>query len=234
MRDQVTELLTDFGHIDILWFDFSYPGEDGKGREDWESEKLMELIRSLQAACPGKQPSQSGRGTGFHDPGTIHSLRQPEKERRFPMPWEGCQTFSGSWGYFRDEASWKSPEMLIQMLVNHVSRGGNLLMNVGPTARGDFDYRAIAALEVYADWMKYNSRAIYGCKAAPEDFIPPEDCRYTYNPETKRLYLHIFAWPFKAVHLKGMAGKVKYAQLLNDASEIIMREAASNVPLRTK
>ena len=93
------------------------------------------------------------------------------------------------------------------MLINHVSRGGNLLMNVGPTARGEFDYRAIAALETYADWMKYHSRSIYSCKEAPEGIVAPEDCRYTYNPETNRLYLHIFAWPFKAVHLKNMAGQ---------------------------
>ena len=69
------------------------------------------------------------------------------------------------------EPDFKTPEMLVQMLVNHVSRGGNLLMNVGPIARGEFDYRAIAALEVYGDWMKYHSRSIYGCGEAPEGFM---------------------------------------------------------------
>jgi alpha-L-fucosidase len=102
-------------------------------------------------------------------------------------------------------------------------------MNIGPTARGEFDYRAVNALETYSDWMQYNSRSIYSCKEAPNGLIPPEDCRYTYNPKTNRLYLHFFAWPFKAIHLADMAGKVKYAQLLNDASEIIMREGVSDV-----
>jgi len=229
MRDQVTELLTDFGHIDILWFDFSYPGEDGKGHADWESEKLIKTIRSLQPHVLVNNRLDLDVEPDFETPEQYTPSAGLKKKDGSPMPWEGCQTFSGSWGYFRDETSWKSPEMLVQMLVNHVSRGGNLLMNVGPTARGEFDYRAIAALDAYGDWMKYNSRSIYGCGAASEGLIAPEDCRYTYNPETNCLYLHFFAWPFKAVHLTGLADKVKYAQLLNDASEIIMREAASDI-----
>jgi len=77
--------------------------------------------------------------------------------------------------------------------------------------------------------MKFHNRSIYGCTIAPKGMVPPEDCRYTYNPATKRLYVHIFAWPFKAIHLPGMAGKVKYAQLLNDASEIKMRDEKSDI-----
>ena len=57
------------------------------------------------------------------------------------VPWETCQTFSGSWGYYRDENSWKSPAQLLELLIESVSKGGNLLLNVGPTARGVFDYQ---------------------------------------------------------------------------------------------
>ena len=73
-------------------------------------------------------------------------------------------------------------------------------------------------------WMKQHSRAIYGCTFAPDGLQAPADCRYTYNPEANRLYLHCFAWPFKSVHLPGLAGRVQYAQLLNDASEIHFRD----------
>lgn len=113
--------------------------------------------------------------------------------------------------------------MCIQMLVNHVSRNGNLLMNVGPTSRGYIDQRALDRLAGYAEWMKYNSRSIYGCGAAPEEFPAPPDCRYTWNPETRRLYLHCFAWPFKHITLPNLADKVRYAQLLADGSEIRIR-----------
>lgn len=222
MRDQVTELLTNYGKIDVLWFDFSYP-DRGKGHDDWESEKLIRLVRSLQPDIivdnrldlPGSgdivTPEQFTPDKGMVD------------EQGNPVVWEGCQTFSGSWGYHRDESSWKSVPMCIEMLVNHVSRGGNLLMNVGPTSRGYIDGRAMERLAGYGRWMKYNSRSIYGCGMAPAEFPVPPDCRYTYNPETKRLYLHLFAWPFKHITLENLGGKIRYAQLLADGSEVRFR-----------
>jgi alpha-L-fucosidase len=139
-----------------------------------------------------------------------------------PVVWETCQTFSGSWGYHRDEATWKSPEQLIQMLVNSVSCGGNLLMNVGPTARGMFDDRAQDALDVYAEWMLFHGRSVYGCTQS--EFQAPADCRLTQNE--KRLYCHVFAWPFRHLHMDGLAGKVAYAQLLHDASQVHFTESA--------
>ncbi|HMR85658.1 MAG TPA: alpha-L-fucosidase, partial [Niabella sp.] len=136
------------------------------------------------------------------------------------VPWETCQTFSGSWGYYRDEHSWKSPEQLVVMLVETVSKGGNLLLNVGPTARGNFDERASDRLAAMGKWMKYNGRAIYGCTEAPGQFKKPANCLLTYNPEKKRLYIHVLQWPFKTLLLEGYKGKFKYAQLLQDGSEI--------------
>ena len=146
------------------------------------------------------------------------------------LTWEACQTFSGSWGYYRDETTWKSPEMLIRMLVNSVALGGNLLMNVGPTSRGYLDKRACDALQVYADWMRVNSRAIYGCTMAEPDILPccPPDCRFTQSEDGKRLYVHLFAYPFAHLHLKGLAGKGDYAQFLHDGSELLMTEGRVN------
>jgi alpha-L-fucosidase len=135
--------------------------------------------------------------------------------------WEACQTLSGSWGYHRDESSWRSTENLIQTLIDCVSKGGNLLLNVGPTARGEFDDRALDRLRGIGDWMRRHSRSIYGCTQAPDKFKTPVDCRLTYHPEKKRLYVHVFAWPYKFIHLDGLdPKKVAYAQLLNDGSEV--------------
>ena len=106
--------------------------------------------------------------------------------------------------------------MLVRMLVDTVSKGGNLLLNVGPNARGEFEPKAIDRLRGIGEWMRLHGRSIYGCTAS--QFTPPPDCRYTQNG--KRLYLHLFAWPFRHVHLDGLANRVEYAQLLNDASEI--------------
>jgi alpha-L-fucosidase len=137
--------------------------------------------------------------------------------------WEANQTFSGSWGYYRDEYTWKSTPMLIRMLVNTVSKGGNLLLNVGPTARGQIEPRALERLDTMGQWMDLHGQAIYGCTAAPEQWTPPRDCRYTWNPETNKLYVHVYAWPFKVLRLPGMEGKIKYAQMLHDGSELFAR-----------
>ena len=232
MRNQVRELLTNYGKIDILWFDFSYPNNNGtgdkawmkgKGKDDWESEKLIALARELQPDIIIDNRAELEQD--LWTPEQFQPTSWPRHEKTGELvTWEACQTFSGSWGYHRDEMTWKSPEMLIRMLINTVALGGNLLMNVGPTARGYLDHRAEAALKVYADWMKYNSRSIYGCTMAEPEFTAPADCRYTQSEDGKRLYVHLFAYPFKALELKGLAGKVEYAQFLHDGSELLYTE----------
>lgn len=224
LRDQVTELLTGFGKIDIIWFDFSYPdrsykGLPGKGRDDWQSVELLTLVRKLAPdIIVNNRLDLDDLTDAMPDMVTPeqYTPRTPPMVKGREAVWEMCQTFSGSWGYFRDEESWKSPEQLIQILIDGVSLGGNLLMNVGPTARGTFDQRAIDALEVYAKWMRLHGRAIYG--AGRSAFVAPDGCRYTQKGN--RLYLHIYNWPNQYLLLDGLRGKVAYAQLLNDASDV--------------
>jgi alpha-L-fucosidase len=235
LRAQVRELLTEF-ELDILWLDFSYPdgeykGMPGKGRADWRSGELYRMIRELVPnIILNNRMDLQNVPPDIYTPEQYQPTAWLEVEGQ-PVVWEACQTFSGSWGYHRDEATWKSPEQLIRMLINTVSCGGNLLMNVGPTARGTFDHRALNALRVYADWMRLHSRSIYGCTQS--DFTPPPDVRYTQTgPERSRragdrLYVHVYTWPFRHLRLPGLAGKVAYAQLLNDASEIPFKDADS-------
>ena len=232
MRNQVRELLTEFGQVDVLWFDFSYPGREykglpGKGHEDWESEELLKLVRDLapRVIVDNRLDLPFGNAD-IYTPEQFQPTEWVTVDGQ-PVVWEACQTFSGSWGYHRDEATWKSPEQLIQMLINTVAVGGNLLMNVGPTARGVFDQRALSALKVYGDWMKLHDRAIYGCTQS--EFEAPNGCRYTQNGN--RLYVHVYAWPFRSLHLPGLGGRIAYAQLLNDASEVKLKEKEANVTL---
>lgn len=224
MREQVRELLTNYGKIDIMWFDFSYPnrtyrGLPGKGHKDWESDKLLALVRELQPHV-----IVNNRLDLLDEEGYLPDITTPEQYTPRVAPtikgqevtWEACHTFSGSWGYYRDEETWKSPEQLVKILIDSVSLGGNLLMNVGPTGRGTFDSRANDALAAYGDWMRLNSRSIYGC--GPSRFTPPKDCRYTQKGN--RLYLHIYSWPFRHIHIEGIGDRIKYAQFLHDASEV--------------
>ena len=225
MRDQVTELLTNYGPVDILWFDFSYPTKPtdklpGKGRDDWESEKLYKLVRKLAPnVIIDNRLDLPGSGD-IQTPEQFQPSEPLRNEDGSLAVWEGCQTFSGSWGYHRDELTWKTDKQCIEMLIRHVAANGNLIMNVGPTARGYLDYRAMDRLKAYGEWMKYHRESIYGCGVAPDEFPAPNGCRYTYNAKTKRLYLHILDWPFRHITLEGLAGKVKYAQFLHDDSEV--------------
>lgn len=233
LHGQVAELLTGFGKIDIMWFDFSYPPGlriewppdcagaivDGKGRDDWRSEELLSTVRKLQ---PGIIVNDR---LDLEGAGDIVTPEQRQPRGRItvggkPVAWEACHTFSGSWGYHRDEDSWKSPGQLVRMLVDTVSKDGNLLLNVGPDGRGRFDPRARERLGALGEWMSLHGRSIYGSGQAPPGIGVPPDCRLTWNPESRRLYLHFFAWPFRQACLDGLGRRVEYAQFLHDGSEV--------------
>ncbi|HKU34391.1 MAG TPA: alpha-L-fucosidase [Paenarthrobacter sp.] len=221
LHGQVRELLGNYGTIDYLFFDFSYAdhGEfwGGKGRKDWDSEALLAMVRELQ---PGIVVNDRLDIPGDFVTPEQYQPAAPMMLDGVPVTWEACQTLNGSWGYDRDNLDYKSVDLLIRMLVDGVSKGGNLLLNVGPTGRGNIDPRALASLAGIGEWMKLHSRSIHGAGTSP--FTAPADARYTQRGD--RLYVHLFAWPFEYVHLPGLAGKVEYAQLLNDASEVFLRE----------
>ena len=217
LHAQVRELLTGYGRIDYLFFDFSYEGRPGrwgaKGATDWRSTELLAMVRELQPEIVVNDR--------LDIPGDFVTPEQyqpvaPMRVDGVEVPWEACQTLNGSWGYDRDNLDDKSPDLLIRMLVDGVAKNGNLLLNVGPTGRGLVDPGATETLEVIGEWMRPHSRSIHGCGASTH--TPPPDCRYTQRGD--RLYLHLFAWPLRQVHLPGLAGRVRYAQFLHDASEV--------------
>jgi alpha-L-fucosidase len=222
LKNEVHEILTNYGKVDILWLDYSFPGKFGKGRDDWGSVELMKMVRKLQPGILVNDRADLkdyAGGWDFTTPEQFKVAKWPEKDG-VRIPWETCQTFSGSWGYYRDELTWKDNKQLLVLLIESVSKGGNLLLNVGPTARGTFDARADKALAEMGKWMQVNGRSIYGCTQAPDEFTAPDNTILTYNPETNRLYIHLLDYPLQNFLLKDYKDKVKYAQFLHDASEI--------------
>lgn len=222
LKNQVREILTNYGKIDILWLDYSFPGQFGKGKDDWGSVELMKMVRGLQPDILVNDRADLkdyAGGWDFTTPEQFKVQKWPEVNG-VKIPWETCQTFSGSWGYYRDEHTWKDTKQLLVLLIESVSKGGNLLLNVGPTARGTFDERADKALNEMGKWMKVNNRSIYGCTQAPDEFVAPDNTLLTFNPKTNCLYIHLLDYPLQNFLLRGFAGKIKYAQFLHDASEI--------------
>lgn len=233
LKNQVTEILTNYGKVDMLWLDYSFPGKNGKGKEDWGSIELIKLIRKLQPSIIVNDRldlKEYAGGWDFTTPEQFKVKEWPTYEGE-KIPWETCQTFSGSWGYYRDELTWKDNKQLLVLLIESVSKGGNVLLNVGPTGRGTIDYRAESALLKMGDWMKYSGRSIYGCTQAPEEFEAPDNTILTYNPKTNRLYIHLIDYPLQNLTIKGLKGKVKYAQFLHDMSEIKITKPHGYGPL---
>jgi len=218
LRGQVRELLTGYGPIDYLYFDFSYAQKDwgwskGKGAADWQADELVKMIHQLQPKI------LLNNRLGIDGGGVI----TPEKAQfasdaptdTFKLI-EECNTLARSWGYVRDDHDWKSPEQLIHLLVDAVSHGNNLLLNVGPDGRGVFPPEATDRLAAFGDWMRVNSSAIYG--AGRSAFAAPDGVRYTQNG--KYLYAHFYTWPIESIELPGLAGKVRTARLFDDGAEV--------------
>ena len=226
MYDQVRELLTKYGKIDIIWFDYTVKDKEyGKTYKSWDAVRLVKMTRELQ---PGVlidnrlDLMDTDDGWDFVTPEQFKVQKWPTIRGK-KVPWETCQTFSGSWGYHRDQHTWKSMPQLIELLSETVSKGGNLIMNVGPTARGEFDWRAKERLAGFAKWMHWNSRSIYGCGVAPDGFDAPNGCLLTYNAKTNRLYIHLCDYPMGFLPVSFL-DKVEYAQFLHDGSEIFLRQ----------
>lgn len=218
LHGQVRELLTGYGTVDYLFFDFTYPGEDGKGPEDWDSERLLALVRELQPdiivndrlGLPGDlvTPEQ-------YQP--VSPMVGPDGQE---VRWESCQTTNGSWGYDRDNHDFKSADLLLRMLVDSVGKNGSMLLNVGPDGRGGLRREDLALLAEIGAWMDLHGDAVHGAGPA-RGIEAPQGTILTRRGD--RLYVHLTAWPMQNLHLTGLPGGVRAARLLHDGSEVAFR-----------
>lgn len=219
LHRQVRELLSNYGQIDYLFYDFTFPGDFGKGPEDWKAEELLAMTRELQ---PGIIVNDR-----LGIPGDLVTPEQYQPDSPMtdddgnPVRWEACQTLNGSWGYDRDNLDFKSTHMLLSMLVDSVAKGGNLLLNIGPNGRGAVRDEDTQRLAEIGRWMRLHKRSIHGAGPATALTAPAGT---VMTQRENRVYVHFLAWPLKHLHLRNAGGRIAYAQLLNDGSEVSFEE----------
>jgi alpha-L-fucosidase len=197
LKMELKELLTNYGKIGVLWF-------DGEWENTWTHERgkdLYQYVRSLQPSIIVNNRVDVGREgmQGLTKQGFVGDFGTPEQEipaTGIPnADWESCMTMNDNWGYNSHDNNWKSSEDLVRKLVDIASKGGNFLLNIGPTSQGLFPQQAIDRLKDIGSWMKINSESIYETKASPFKKLSWGRCTQKAIPGGTRLYLHVFDWP---------------------------------------
>ena len=221
MHNQVRELLTNYDKIDIMWFDYSFDEYSG---EKWEGTKLVKMVRKLQPGIiidnrlGGNLEAEHPEtfAGDFDGPEQIIPYKIVRDEIGRPIPWESCITLNNHWGFAHDDGAYLSAKDVVRTLVNCVSKGGNLLLNVGPDARGNIPQKSINVLAEVGDWMNLNSESIYGC--GPSSYEKPQWGYYTQKGDV--IYAHFLQQGIGQYYLPKMKGKIKSANLLMDDSEV--------------
>ena len=228
MHAQVEELVTGYGQLDLLWFDFSYDHLRG---EAWRATDLVRMVRRHQPqVLIDNRLEASGEGFGslltdapaeyagdFLSPEQIIPPRGLVNHRGEPVAWEACVTMNNNWGFHGTDNYFKPAPMLVRKLVECVSKGGNLLLNVGPTARGLIPEPSLNILAEIGRWMRLNGESVYGCGHAGLD--KPDYGRVTRRGQT--LYYHIFDMPVGYVPLYGVqAEQIRSVRLLSTGHEL--------------
>ena len=205
VKPQVRELLTNYGPIGLIWFDTPrvITAEQSQG--------LRDLVHSIQPDCIVS--GRVGHGVGDYDSAGDNQISVGVVKR----DWETPVTMNDTWGFKKDDSNWKSPAVLIKQLTRTVSRGGNYLLNVGPTAEGLIPQPSVERMAQIGAWLRVNSEAVNG--AAPSPF-PYELPWGLITTRTGKMYLHVFEWPKNELVIHGLKSKVGKAYLLANKNTV--------------
>ena len=223
MHGQIRELCSNYGKIDILWTDYSY---DDMTAEKWKGSELVDMIRSLQPdIILNNRLEASGEGFGSlisdHPSVTSGDFVSPEqiippngirRKDGSHVPWEACITMNNHWGYCRDDHYFKPAVMIVRKLTEVVSKGGNMLLNVGPDEEGRISEESVRVLKDIAGWMKKNHVSVHGCGYSGLE--KPEYGRITKNGN--KLYYHVMEPMIGGIPLTGIKrSQIEEIRLLN-------------------
>jgi alpha-L-fucosidase len=220
----VHELMTNYGKIDILWYDVNWP----LTAEGWEAARLNDEVRRLQPGIIIN--NRSGLDEDF---GTPEQHIIPEKGGRM---WEACMTFNESWGYTPIDTTYKSAWDVLRMLRTVASGGGNLLLNIGPSPEGDVPKPCLKALNQVGRWMKNYGQAVYEATDRWQTTNPYPGWDWTsqitgdFTLQGNKVYFHVTRWPGSTLAIGALVNKVISARFMNGPS-ITFSQAGERVLL---
>ncbi len=219
MRAQLRELLTNYGDISVLWF-------DGQWESTWNHTFGQSLYDYVRALAPDiivnnrvdvKVEGGSGTAQGLRQAGDFSTPELEVPAKGIPgEDWETCMTMNHNWGYSKFDHDFKTVSQLVALLVETASKGGNLLLNVGPMGDGRFPQESIDGLRGMGAWMKVNGQAIYGSTATPFDNSP-----YRVTSQAHRLNVFVDTWRGGAFELPGLRTVPRTGYLLGDRSLVL-------------
>ena len=226
MKPQLRELVTQYPEIDVLWF-------DGEWIADWSDEQGRSLYDWLRGMRPGliinnrvghSRQGMSGMSANKDAPGDFGTPEQEVPPQGLPgLDWETCMTLNDTWGFQSFDDGWKDSRVLVRTLVDVASKGGNFLLNVGPTAQGVIPWQSVSRLREMGDWTRANGEAVYGTSASPYGL--PAWGRYTAKPSAGRVYAHVFDWPRdRKLVLTGIQAKPAAVYLLADRKPLAVEQ----------
>jgi alpha-L-fucosidase len=203
---QVKELLTNYGGVSVLWWDYGTQMRSCEG-----AGKLQNLLGIQPNIITNDRLHPDFAGDTKTPEQGIPKWEQIKEDEN----WETCMTMNGSWGYKSYDNTWKPSEELIRNLIKIVARGGNYLLNVGPRADGTFPEESVTRLKEIGLWMNTNSEAVYGTQASPLGEIPWGECTCKEEKNSTALYLFVFDWPENGgLNLRGLNNDIVSAKLL--------------------
>ena len=219
---QVKELLTNYGDVSVLWWDYATQMKTVEG-----SEKLQKLL-----ALQPKIITNDRLHPDFHGDTRTPEQAIPDRDAVDGQNWETCMTMGNSWGYKKNDNSWKSSESLIRNLVKIASRGGNYLLNIGPKPDGTFPEESIQRLKEIGRWMTVNGEAIYGTQASPLDKLAWGECTKKEVKNNTMLYLSVFDWPKDGqLLIPGLHNKVVSVKLLATGARLKASETKNGLKI---
>ncbi len=223
---QVRELLSNYGEISVLWWDTPIDMTADRAA-------MFDGLTDLQPGIIFNNRLLYGKGGTYGEVGDLRTPEQHIPPTGLDYDWEACQTMNTTWGYKSYDDDWKSSEQLIRNLIDVASKGGNYLLNVGPTASGEIPPESVQRLRAVGDWMEVNSSSIYGTTASP--FVRLKWGRATkkeYSNATD-LFLHVFEWPEDGqLRVDGLRNEVSGAYFLADYQlPIEVRKSATGIIL---